>query len=767
MATSKSWPSQGVVNVTPTSYSIPQAGNVNWASLTDFLVALANGAQSTTFQRFANRTATTSPVTVSTNDCIVCTNLAIAGAVAVTLPAGVDKQVFVISDNKGDAKTNNITITPNGAETIGGAATLVLNTNSESVMLAFQSSTSNWNIVTRGVPNPNGSSVGGFTASRAIVSDGSGNLAVATTTSTEIGYVNGVTSAIQTQLNSKITDPGGSANGDVLVIAGGIPTWDTIANASISAAAAIDVNKLAALTVDRAVVTDGSGFISAATTTSTEIGYVNGVTSAIQTQLDNKQPLDADLTALAALATTGLAARTGAGTWATRTATAGSSKISITNGDGVSGNPTIDAVEAQFTLDNIGGTLAITKGGTGVTSVTTAPTASSFAGWDANSNLSANAFIPGYATTATAAGTTTLTVASKQLQFFTGTSTQTVTLPVTSTLVTGQYFHVVNNSTQNVTVQSSGANTVQVMGPGSYGTFTCILTSGTTAASWNAEYSTSAAGTVTSVALSVPATSIFGVTGSPVTTTGTLGLTTTGTSGGIPYFSSSSQISSSAALTASQLIVGGGAGTTPATLAAGSQYQVLVMGAANPGYGQVNLAQSAAITGTLPVGNGGTGQTTVTYAPGTTAGFISTSGVLGFTNGSSRAAGYVGEVMQATATSQNYSGSGTYTQAGNLTLTAGSWLISFQGYFSAAGAAYSNCGVGVSTNSGTSSAGLTNGDNFQAVGNNNSNGYDMSGCITGYSVNPSSTTNYYGKVVATYTGGSPTFSYRFTAVRIS
>ena len=36
------------------------------------------------------------------------------------------------------------------------------------------------------------------------------------------------------------------------------------------------------------MVTDGSGFISAATTTATEIGYVNGVTSAIQTQLNNK-----------------------------------------------------------------------------------------------------------------------------------------------------------------------------------------------------------------------------------------------------------------------------------------------------------------------------------------------------------------------------------------------------------------------------------------------------------------------------------------------
>lgn len=55
------------------------------------------------------------------------------------------------------------------------------------------------------------------------------------------------------------------------------------------------------VTANRAVVSDGSGAITAATTTATEIGYVNGVTSAIQTQLDAKQPLDTELTALAGL----------------------------------------------------------------------------------------------------------------------------------------------------------------------------------------------------------------------------------------------------------------------------------------------------------------------------------------------------------------------------------------------------------------------------------------------------------------------------------
>lgn len=49
-----------------------------------------------------------------------------------------------------------------------------------------------------------------------------------------------------------------------------------------------------------------------------------------------------DLAALEALASTGLAARTAANTWAQRTITGTASNITVTNGDGVAGNPTID-----------------------------------------------------------------------------------------------------------------------------------------------------------------------------------------------------------------------------------------------------------------------------------------------------------------------------------------------------------------------------------------------------------------------------------------
>lgn len=65
-------------------------------------------------------------------------------------------------------------------------------------------------------------------------------------------------------------------------------TLTNIENADIKAAAAIALNKLAATTASRALVSDGSGFVSPSAVTSTELGYVSGVTSNIQTQLDGK-----------------------------------------------------------------------------------------------------------------------------------------------------------------------------------------------------------------------------------------------------------------------------------------------------------------------------------------------------------------------------------------------------------------------------------------------------------------------------------------------
>lgn len=81
-----------------------------------------------------------------------------------------------------------------------------------------------------------------------------------TATTTELNYVDGVTSNIQTQINAKQATITGAAT--------------TITGSN--------------LTASRALVSDGSGKVAVSAVTSTELGYLDGVTSAIQTQLDGK-----------------------------------------------------------------------------------------------------------------------------------------------------------------------------------------------------------------------------------------------------------------------------------------------------------------------------------------------------------------------------------------------------------------------------------------------------------------------------------------------
>lgn len=68
------------------------------------------------------------------------------------------------------------------------------------------------------------------------------------------------------------------------------------------------------------------------------------------------QAYDADLAALAANSSNGIWARTGAGTGAVRTITAPNAGISATNGDGVSGNPTIVASNDLASIEALSGT---------------------------------------------------------------------------------------------------------------------------------------------------------------------------------------------------------------------------------------------------------------------------------------------------------------------------------------------------------------------------------------------------------------------------
>lgn len=201
-----------------------------------------------------------------------------------------------------------------------------------------------------------------------------------TATVTELNYTDGVTSPIQTQLNAKQ-----NLDAELTAIAGLTSAADQLPYFTGSGTAALttlssfgrnlidDADAAAARTTlalgtmatqaaGSVTITGGSitgitdlAVADGGTGVSTITGIIRGngtspftaavagtdflAPAAIGTTV---QAFDADLSAVAGLASNGLIARTGAGTAAARTLTAGSG-ISVTNGDGVSGNPTIAA----------------------------------------------------------------------------------------------------------------------------------------------------------------------------------------------------------------------------------------------------------------------------------------------------------------------------------------------------------------------------------------------------------------------------------------
>jgi hypothetical protein len=252
--------------------------------------------------------------------------------------------------------------------------------------------------------------------------------------------------------------------------------------------------------------------------------------------------------------------------------------------------------------------------------------------------LYANNVYLGFNAITAAAGTTVLTNASSGYQNVVGTTTQTIQLPVATTLYKGLAFTVANASTGNVTIKDSASTTIDTIVTG--GTSILVLTNnGTSAGTWVA-YSY------------LPASYDFS------TSTANFGNATI----------------TNATYQGNTIASGyGGTGLTTFTAANNAIY---------------STSASALAAGTLPIAAGGTAATTFTangviYGNGTSA--------LGAT-----AAGTTGQVLQA-----NTGGAPTWatTYAGTVTSVAQSFT---GGLISVAGSPITTSGTLALTVAGTS-----------------------------------------------------------------
>lgn len=100
-----------------------------------------------------------------------------------------------------------------------------------------------------------------------------------------------------------------------------------------------------------------SWVMSGHTGTASRVAGFNGSGAATHYAIGSDlQAWDADLDALAGLGTTGLAARTGAGTWALRTLTGPAAGLTVTDGSGAGGNPTLALANDLAAVEGLSGT---------------------------------------------------------------------------------------------------------------------------------------------------------------------------------------------------------------------------------------------------------------------------------------------------------------------------------------------------------------------------------------------------------------------------
>jgi len=363
----------------------------------------------------------------------------------------------------------------------------------------------------------------------------------------------------------------------------------------------------------------------------------------------------------------------------------------------------------------------------------------------------------------------TITTGKKTLIAWNGTDFVEIapSLVATATAANG-----LNSATTTVAVNSATAPTTgQVL----------TATSGS-AATWQTP--TSSGGSVTSVAATVP--SFLSVSGSPITTSGTLAISYSGTA--LPVLNGGTGTTTPALVAGTNVTIsgtwpnqtinasGGGGGTVTSVSGTGSVNGITLSGTVTStgsltlGGTLSNVSLSSQVTGTLPVANGGNGTASPSISAGTG---ISVSGswpTYTITNTASSLTGQTtgssGSPLQTTVLGVNsYPGSGNFNtvlgaSAGSSSMSgAFNILIGYQsGYALTSG--FQNTCIGASTGpAGAGSYGTALGINALQGGIGNYNvgiGYSASTSTLAIS---NEVTIYNGSVNARFQGAASSWSF--------
>ena len=249
---------------------------------------------------------------------------------------------------------------------------------------------------------------------------------------------------------------------------------------------------------------------------------------------------------------------------------------------------------------------------------------------DANGNVSANSFTPGWTSNTTASATTTLTVISSYYQRFVGTLTQTVILPDATTVSLGQGFILDNDSTGNVTLLANGGGALGAVVPGMAAFIFCENNS-TAAGSWSGYMFVPGAGPSGAVTWGTSGLNMGGGTLSGATWAGsTISMTYGGTgasllpTAGASVYSTGTNLALSAAGTTGQVLVSGGSGS-PTWSSGPSLNASVIVSSTLTGTTVASTVTATSLTlgSPLAITSGGTGSTSAAIVAGTA---ISVSG---------------------------------------------------------------------------------------------------------------------------------------------